>query len=143
MQNGSPAVLGMQDIDKLGLISITYDTAHRQVAEDDNIDYSKSPSQTEGNKSEQFKGKKQEEAQSKQDADNTPKPPIVTNPTVMGNNNNDLIKDLSADTRNIGSIDFLSELLNNHSLVSDADRKNNTVIKNTQILIASILFQSQ
>ena len=38
MQNGSPAVLGMQDIAKIGLISINYDTMHRQLAEDDSID---------------------------------------------------------------------------------------------------------
>ena len=46
---------------------------------------------------------------------------------VMGNNNNnnnnDLITDLIAGTRNNGSIDFLSELLNIHSLVSDAEKK--------------------
>ena len=87
VQNGSPAVLG---IDKLGLISVNYNTMPRQVAEDDSIDNSKSPSQIEGSKCEQLKGKKQEEeAQSTQDADNTPEPPIVTNPTVTGNNNND------------------------------------------------------
>ena len=57
MQNGSPAVLGMQDIDKLGLISINYDTMQGQVAEDDNTGNSESPSQTEGDKCEQFKGK--------------------------------------------------------------------------------------
>ena len=50
--------------------------------------------------------------------------------TGNNNNNNDLIKDLIADTRNNGSIDFLSELLNNHSLVSDAERKNDTMAKN-------------
>ena len=59
-----------------------------------------------GGKCEQFKGEKQEaETQSTQDAENTPKPPIVTNPTVMHNNkdNNDLI----ADTRNkVASIFF-------------------------------------
>ena len=72
-QNGSPAVLGMQVIDKLGLISVNYNIMHRQVADDDSIDNSKSPSQTEGSKCEQFKGEKQEEeAQSTQDADNTP-----------------------------------------------------------------------
>ena len=57
-QNGSPAVLGMQDIDKLALISINYDTMHSQVTEDDSIDNSKSPSQTEGSKCEQFRGEK-------------------------------------------------------------------------------------
>ena len=91
----SLVVLGMQDIEKLGLISINYDTMHRQVAEDENIDNSKNPSQTEGVKCEQFKGKKwEEEAQSTQDADNTCKPPTVTNPMVMDNNNNDLNTDL-------------------------------------------------
>ena len=49
-QNGSPAVLDMQDIDKLGLISVNYNIMHRQVAEDDSIDNSESPSQTEGGK---------------------------------------------------------------------------------------------
>ena len=135
-QIGSPAVLGMQDIAKLGLISINYDTTHRQVAEDDSIDNSESPRQTEGGKCEQFKGQKQDaETQSTQDAYNTPKPPIVTNPMVIGNNynSNDLIEDLIANTRNNGSIDFRSELLSNHSLVSDEERKNDTKTKNTQI----------
>ena len=114
---------------------------NRQEAEDDTIDNSRSTSQTEGGKCEQFKGKKQEEeAQSTQDADNTPKPPNVTNPTVMGNNNNDLITDLIADTRNNGSIDFLSKLLNNHSLISDTERKNDTMTKSTQINCDSIKF---
>ena len=106
-QNGSPAVLGMQDIDKLGLISVNYNTMHRQVAEDDSIDNSEN--QTDGSKCEQFKGEKQEEeVQSTQDADNTPKPPVVLNPMVTGinNNDNDLIADLIADTRNNVSIDF-------------------------------------
>ena len=48
MHNGSPAVLGMQDIDKLGLISINYNTEHRQVAEEDSRDNSESPRQTGG-----------------------------------------------------------------------------------------------
>ena len=121
-QNGSPAVLGMQDIAMLGLISLNYDAAHRQVAEGDSIDNSERQSQTEGDKCKQFKGKKQEaETQSTQNADNTPKPPIVTNPMVMGNNNNN--NDLIADTRDNGSTNFLSELLSNHSLVSDEERK--------------------
>ena len=41
--NGSPAVLCMQDIDKLGLISINYSTKCRQVAKKDSRDNSKSP----------------------------------------------------------------------------------------------------
>ena len=59
--NGSPAVLGMQGIDKLGLISINYNTKNRQVTEEDSIDNSKSPNQTDGSKHEQVKGSKQEQ----------------------------------------------------------------------------------
>ena len=116
----------MQDIDKLSLISVNYNTTHRQMAKDDSIDNSKSPRQTKGGKCEQSKGKQQEaEAQSTQDADNTPEPPIATNPVVLGNNNKELI----TDTRNNDSIDFLSELLNNHRLISDAERKDDAMIK--------------
>ena len=101
MQNGSLAVLCIQGTAKIGLISINYDTMHRQVAEDDSIDNSESPCQTEGGKCEQFKGEKQEtETQSRQGADNTPRPPIVSNPMVMSNNIT------IADTRKNGSIDF-------------------------------------
>ena len=64
---------------------------------------------------------------------------LSLNPAVMGNNNNDLIADLFADTRNNGSIDFLSELLSNHSLVSDEERKNDT-IENTKINCDTIDF---
>ena len=60
VHNGSLAVLGMQDIDKLGLLSINCRSKHGQVAEKDNKDNGESPSQTEGGKCEQFKGEKQE-----------------------------------------------------------------------------------
>ena len=60
VQSGGPAVLSMPDIDKLGLMSLTYDTAHRQVAADDSIDNSESPIQTKGGKCEQFKVKEKE-----------------------------------------------------------------------------------
>ena len=36
--NSSPVVLGMQDIDKLDLISISYSTKHRQVPEEDMVE---------------------------------------------------------------------------------------------------------
>ena len=49
--------------------------------------------------------------------------------TGINNNNNDLITDLIADTRNSVSIDFLVELLSNHSLVSDAERKDDMMKK--------------
>ena len=59
------------------------------------------------------------------------------------NNNNDLITDLIADTRNNVSIDFLAELLSDHSLVSDAERKGDMMTKNTQIKCDSINFISE
>ena len=112
----SPAVLGMEDIDELSIISVNCNTMHRHVAKGDKVNNSESRSQKESGKWKQFTGEKQEtEAQSTQDADNISKPPIVTNPTVVGNNNNnkEVIAELIADTRNNDGIDFLSELLNN------------------------------
>ena len=74
VQDGSPAVLGMQDIDKLSLISFNCETTHRQVVTDDIIDnrVCKSLIQIESGKCEQFEGEKQdEEPQSQQNTDNT------------------------------------------------------------------------
>ena len=132
--NSRSVMLGMQDIDKLSLISVNCNTTHRKVAKGDKVDNSDSTSQTESCKCKQFTGEKQEtEVQSTQDAENTSKLPIVTNPMVMGNNNNhkELIAELIADTRNNDSIDFLSELLCIHSLISDAERKNDMMTENT------------
>ena len=39
--NGSPAVLGMQDIDRLGMLSINCNSKKRQVAEESNEDKGK------------------------------------------------------------------------------------------------------
>ena len=61
MHNCSPAVLGLQDIGKLGLISINYSTKHRQVAEEGSRDNSESLRQTEGGKhGEKVRSRKQE-----------------------------------------------------------------------------------
>ena len=57
--NGSLAVLGMQDIDKLGLLSINHNSKNRQVAEENNKDNCKNPRQIKGHKHEQLKGKEQ------------------------------------------------------------------------------------
>ena len=131
--NGSPAVLGMQDIDKLGLLSIKYSSKHRQVAEEDNKDNGKSPSQTEGGKCEQFKGEKQEtETQSTQDTNNT-------NTMVTGNNS----KELNTNTRDTDSIDFLSELLNNQSLISGTEIEGDVLTIDTQVDCDSINFISK
>ena len=136
VHNGSPAVLGMQDIDNLGLISINYSTKCRQVPEEDSRgsrDNSESLRQTEGGKRELFKGKKQEaETQNTQATNNT-------NPTVMGNNN----KELNADTRDTDSIDFLSELLNNQSLVSGTEVEGDAMTIDTQVDCDSIDFISE
>ena len=132
MHSGSLAVLGMQDIGKLGLLSINYSSKHGQVVEEDNKDNGESPTQTEGGKCEQFKGEKQEaETQNTQDTNNT-------NPMVMGNNN----KELNADTRDTDSIDFLSELLNNQSLISGAEIEGDTMTIDTQVDCDSINFIS-
>ena len=81
------------------------------------------------------------EKQSTQNAGNTPEQPIVTYPMVTGNNSNN--KDLIADTRDNGSIDFLSELLSNHSLVSDEERKSGMLTKaHKLIVIVLMLFLS-
>ena len=90
------------------------------MAANDSRDNQESPIQTEGGKCEHFKGKKQEvETQSKQNADNKLEPPTVTNPMVMGNNNDDLI----AYTRDNDSINLISELVSNQSFVSDGRDK--------------------
>ena len=123
VHNGSPAVLGMQDIDKLGLISVIYSTKCRQVTKEDSRDISESPRQTEGSKCEQFKGMKQEaETQNIQDTDNT-------NPKVTGNNNKELI----ADKRDSDSIDVLPELLNNQSLISGTEIEDDMMTIDMQI----------
>ena len=132
VQDGGPAVLGMPDIDKLGLISVNCKNTKRQVAKDDIIDnsMSESPIQTNGGKCEQFEGEKQDaEPQSQQNGDNTPKSPIVTNPMLMGNNNNDLV----AETRKHDSISLLSELLINQSFVSGEERKDDMTMENAKI----------
>ena len=72
---GSMAVLGMQDIDRLGMLSINLNSKNRQVAED-NKDNCESQRQIKSDKWEQLKDKEQEtQTTYTQDANN--------NPTVM------------------------------------------------------------
>ena len=47
--NCSLPVLGMADIDKLGLLSINHNSKYRQMVEEDNKDNCESPRQTECN----------------------------------------------------------------------------------------------
>ena len=77
----------------------------------------------EGGKCEPFKGEKQEAGtQNTQDTDNT-------DPTVMGNNNKELI----AETKDNDCTDFLSELLNNQSLISGTEIEDDTMAIDMQI----------
>ena len=107
--NGSPAVLGLQDIDRLGMLSINCNSKkNRQVAEESNEDKGKSPRQTKGNRHEQLKSGEQEtETQNTQDAN--------YNPTVMGNNNTE-------------SIYSLSEVLINQNSIAGTETKDDATI---------------
>ena len=89
-------VLGMSDIDNLGVLTINCETISRQVASHKNTDNSKGNCQcerviqTEGGKYESYENKRQDtEVQSQHNADNTAKSGIVTHPTVMDNNSNE------------------------------------------------------
>ena len=81
--NGILPVLGMQDIDRLGLLSINHNSKNRQILEEDDKDNCENPRKTECDNCEQFKGKKQEAAtQNTQEAK-------YLNPMDMGKNNKD------------------------------------------------------
>ena len=103
-----PALLGMPDIDTLGVVTIKCEAIGRQVASDDNADRRKRNCQyeravqTEGGKPETWINKRQDVVQKQSNADNTAEAGVVPNPTVMGNNNN---KDKS----------FISELIINEN----------------------------
>ena len=53
-------MLCMQDIDRLGMLSISLNSKNRQVAEEDNKDNCESQRQMKSDKWEQLKGKEQE-----------------------------------------------------------------------------------
>ena len=57
--NGSLPVLGMQDIDKVGLLSINHKSKNKKMVEEGDKDNCESPRQTECDNHEQFKGEKQ------------------------------------------------------------------------------------
>ena len=140
--NGSLAVLGMQDIDRLGMLSINCNSKNRQVEEESNEDKGKSQRQTNSDKCEQLKSEiKETETQSKQDAKDA-------NPTVMGNNNNESIAPLlevlinqnsiaGTETKddatidlhiNYNSIDCIAESGTNHSPFSIEEGKDDMPI---------------
>ena len=152
VHNGSSAMLGMQDIDRLGMLSIHHNSKNRQVAEESNKDKGKRPSQTKGNRHKtdaekdkgespsQIKGNRHKtdtETQNKQDFKDA-------NPMVMGNNIKESILSLSellfsqnlmagaerkddATTihlqNNCNSIDPFSEVLNNQNLITGTETK--------------------
>ena len=157
--NGSMAVLGMLDIDRLGMLSINLNSKNRQVAvpEEDNKDNCESQIQTKSDKWEQSEGKLQEtETQHKQDAND--------NPTVTGNNNEDSIaslpdvlisQNLIADVErkddmttidsqtNYNSIDPFSEVLNNQNLITGVETKEDETKIGMQINCNSIDFLAE
>ena len=137
--NGSLTVLGMQDIDRLGMLSINRNSKNRQVAEESNKDKGKSQRQTRSDKWEHLKGELQEaETKNKQGAKDA-------NPTVMRNNNKKSIASISevlikqysitgAETKqnettndmqfNYDSIDFLAEpLIHNSPFITEEKEK--------------------
>ena len=92
---GGRAMLGMSNIETLGVLTINQDTTGRQLASDDNTDkiktsgQSKKAVQTESRETESCKNKMQDANVQKQcNANNIAKPSVDTNPMVMGNNNN-------------------------------------------------------
>ena len=139
VQGGSPAVLGMPEIETLGVLTINYDTIGRQAASDDNANNWKrncqcvSAVQTEGGKFECHENKRQDtEEQSEHNTDNTAELSIVTNPQVIGNNSNG--NSFFSEIINKDGDSFLSELTinENQSFVSDQLRKDDTVASNTK-----------
>ena len=148
-QTGSTAVLGIWDIDRLGMLSINLNSKIRQVtmAEEDNKNNCESLRQTKSDKWEQLKGKLQgTETQNTWDADG--------NPMVMGNNNKESITSFSevlisqnlianAERKddvttidlqtNCNSIDPFSEVLNNQNLVTGAETKEDKITIGMQI----------
>ena len=100
-------MLGIQDIDRLGMLSINHKSKIRQV-KGRNEDKGISSRQTKGNRCEQLKGGEQEtEIPNTQHAN--------YNPMVMGNNNNE-------------SIASLSEVLINQNSIAGTDTKDDATI---------------
>ena len=119
MPQSGPALLGMPDIDNLGVLTINSETIGRQLVPDNNADSRKGNCQyekavqTEDGMSESYAcngwdvdtqkaaqaedrmletctNKRQDaETQNQHSADNTTEPSVITNPRVMGNNNNE------------------------------------------------------
>ena len=92
----SPAFLGMQDIDKLGVLTINYKTIGMKLASDNSMDNRKRNCQyeravqMEDRIPESCTNKRQDaEAQNQHNANNTAEPSVISNPMVMGNNYNE------------------------------------------------------
>ena len=104
--DGSTAVLGMQDIDRLGMLSINLKSNNRQVAEEDNMTIVRVQGKLKATSLNSWN------VRSRKQKHKTHRMPTY-NPTVMGNNNK-------------GSIASLSELLISQNLIADAERKDDT-----------------
>ena len=117
MPGSGPALFGMPDIDNLGVLTILYTTIGRQLASDDNADdrkrnckYEKTV-QTEGKMPESCTDKRQDaETQWQHNTENTTEPSIITNPTVIGNKNEN---NFPPESTNRDTNNFFSELIIN------------------------------
>ena len=126
--SGNLPVLGMQDIDKLGLLSINHNSKNRHMVEEGDKDNCESSRQIECNNHEQFKGKKQEAAtQNTQEAK-------YLNPMAMDKSSKDSI----AETKDNNSIQSFSEVLINQNLIADAETKDDTATIGMQFNYDSI-----
>ena len=110
---GSPALLGMPDIDNLGILTINHETIDRHLGSGNNEDNRKrncqykGAVQTEGGIPESCTNKRQDaERQNQCNADNTAKPSFITNPMVTGKNKNE--KSFLSDSTKILSVSFQS-----------------------------------
>ena len=110
-----PSLLGMPDIDNLGVLTMNYETIARQLTLD-NADNRKSNCQfertvqTEGRMPESCTNKRQDaETQNQHNAVNNAKPSIFNNSMVISNDNNE--NSFLSEPINKDSKCFLSELI--------------------------------
>ena len=110
-------MLGIPDIDSLGVLTINCENIGRQVASDQNTDNSKRNCQC------------KREIQT----DNTAESSIVTNPMVISNSSNQ--NSFSSQTINKDSNSFLSELIikEKQNFVSGQLRKDNMVAADAKV----------
>ena len=123
LQGSKRALLGMPDIQTVGVLTINHDTLGRQLASDESTDkrktnrQSKRAVQTQGQKPESWKNKMYDvDVQIWFNANCTAEPGVDANLTVMGKNNNSHLMQVShsvgiivASCYNNSNKSFLSE----------------------------------